>query len=174
MSDETEAGTVVLPTAVVGRRVAAWAIDVMLTWAAVLAVLVALGDSFERPGDDTGLDVGRFGSDTAVFFRSTVAVIHAWEWAVAFAVATVVAVVVFVLLPGRRGWSPGSLAADLRLVDGEGATPGVRRALVRTLGWIIDALPGIPLVGFAAMRFSRDHQRVGDRFARSYVVDKRF
>jgi uncharacterized RDD family membrane protein YckC len=172
---EAEAGDdLVDPTDVVGRRVAGWLVDATLVAASALVVLVMLGDSFERPGSGVGLELRQVGSDTAIFFRSTVAVIHTWEWLVTAAVAGLVAVLMLVVLPGRRGWTPGLLAADLRLVDEEGERTGVRRALVRFGGWLIDLLPGVPLVGFAAMRVGRHHQRVGDRMAHTYVVDAAF
>ena len=79
-----------------------------------------------------------------------------------------------VVLPGRRGWTPGLLAAELRLVDGAGGRVGFRPALVRFVGWLIDILPGVPLVGLLAMRFGRHHQRIGDRMAHTYVVDRAF
>ena len=162
------------PTAVVGRRMAGWLIDVAIVTGIVLIVLLLLGDSFERPGSDTDLELRRVGSDTAVFFRSTVAVVHAWEWAAAATVGMVSGLVLLIALPGRRGWTPGLLAAELRLVDGAGGRVGFRPALVRFVGWLIDILPGIPLVGLLAMRFGRHHQRIGDRMAHTYVVDRAF
>jgi hypothetical protein len=161
------------PTAVVGRRIAGWMVDVAIVVVAVTLALVALGDSFQRPGPSTSLDVRFIDGDTAIFFRSTVAVVHAWEWAVAGGAAVLVVLIGMIILPGRRGWSPGLLAADLRLVGPDGHRVGVRRALVRFIGWIVDALPGVPLVGYIAMRTGRHHQRVGDRMARTFVVDHR-
>ena len=162
------------PTGVVGRRMAGWLVDAALICIAVLAVLLLLGDSYQRPGTATDLDVGQFGSDTAIFFRSTVAVVHLWEWAVAAAVCVGCALLLFVLLPARRGWTPGLLAAELRLVDGEGRRARPRQAFVRLVAWIIDIIPGVPVVGLVAMQLGRHHQRVGDRLARTYVVDRAY
>ena len=50
---------------------------------------------------------------------------------------------------------------------------GLLRALVRTVAWVIDILPGLPLVAYGSARMTRRHQRVGDLLARTYVVDKR-
>jgi uncharacterized RDD family membrane protein YckC len=172
--EHPDAGELIDPTAVVGRRMAGWLIDTALVVAVFVLVLVVLGDSFERPGTDTDLEIRRFGSDTAVLFRSTVAVVHTWEWLVAGAAAAVTTLLLLVALPARRGWTPGLLAAELRLVDIEGASVGLRAAFVRFVGWIIDILPGVPLVGLAAMRFGQHHQRVGDRMAHTYVVDRAF
>ena len=88
----------------------------------------------------------------------------------AFAVAVLV---LLVLLPGRKGWSPGYLAADLRLQRRGGERAGIGRALVRTIAWVIDILPGLPLVAYTSASLTRRHQRVGDLLARTYVVDKR-
>jgi uncharacterized RDD family membrane protein YckC len=162
------------PTEVVGRRMAGWLVDVAVITGTVLIVLLLLGDSFERPGSDTGLDLRRFGSDTAIFFRSTVAVVHAWELLAAAGAGAFATFLLLVVLPARRGWTPGLLAAELRLVDREGGPVGLRSASVRFVGWVIDILPGVPLVGLLAMRFGRHHQRVGDRLAHTYVVDRAF
>jgi uncharacterized RDD family membrane protein YckC len=162
------------PTAVVGRRMAGWLLDLALVVGTVLAVLLALGDSFERPDQATDLDLRFVDGDTAVFFRSTVAVVHGWEWVVAGVAAAVVGFTFLVVLPATRGWTPGLLAAELRLVDADGGRPGLRRSVVRTAGWLLDVLPGVPLVGLGAMRFGRHHQRVGDRLAGTYVVDRSF
>ena len=78
-----------------------------------------------------------------------------------------------VILPGRRGWTPGHLAADLRIVRRDGSRAGIFRALVRTVAWVIDIIPGLPLVAYGSARLTRRHQRVGDLLARTYVVDKR-
>lgn len=172
MADAEAEAELIDPTDVVGRRMAGWLVDVALVVGTVLVVVLVLGDSFERPGPDTDLDFRRVGSDSAIFFRSTVAVVHAWEWLVAAGAGVLSALILLVLLPSWRGWSPGLLAAELRLVDREGAPVGLRAAMVRLVGWVIDILPGVPLVGLAAMRFGRHHQRIGDRLAHTYVVDR--
>jgi uncharacterized RDD family membrane protein YckC len=172
--DDDDGSVLVDPTDVVGRRMAGWLIDLAIVAGTVLVVLLLLGDSFERPGPDTGLDVRRVGSDTAIFLRSTVAVVHAWEWLVAAGVGALAAFLLLILLPARRGWTPGLLAAELRLVDGEGAEVGLRQSIVRFVGWVIDILPGVPVVGLVAMRFGSLHQRLGDRLAHTYVVDRAF
>jgi hypothetical protein len=77
------------------------------------------------------------------------------------------------VLPCRWGWSPGFLAADIRVVHaGDGYPPGLARALLRTLLWIVDGLPGIPIVAYVSARRTRLHQRVGDIAANTVVIEK--
>lgn len=160
-------------TAVVARRGGAWFIDVVLCGlaAALPALLLADAYALDRPGG--GLELEWNDGDLGVFVRDTVVVLRPAELAVTLGALAVAVLFLLVLLPGRRGWSPGKLAADLRLVRHSGDRAGAGRALVRTLAWVIDLIPGIPLVAYASARLTRRHQRVGDLLARTYVVDKR-
>lgn len=157
-------------TDVIGRRMGAWIINVGLLALAVLVPMVLLADSYTVPGLDRGPELDWIDGDLAVFFRSSVLILHTSELALALAAALVVAVPAFILWPGRHGWSPGHLAADLRVIDADGDPPGPGRALARTLAWVIDILPGVPLVGLVTMRTTAEHQRVGDLVAGTRVV----
>ena len=162
------------PTAVVARRGGAWFIDGVLCGLAAAVPALLLADAYElnRPGD--GLDVERHGQDVAVFVRDTVIVLRQSEVAITLGAFALAVLVFLVLLPGRRGWSPGYLAADVRLVKRDGERAGIFRALVRTLAWVIDGIPWpLPLVAYVSAVSTRRHQRVGDLLARTYVVDKR-
>lgn len=57
-------------------------------------------------------------------------------------------------------------------MNADGDRPGILRALLRTLCWVVDILPGIPLVAYGVAGQSHRHQRIGDHLARTYVVDK--
>ena len=161
------------PTAVVARRGGAWFIDVILTAlaAAVPALVLADAYSLNRPSD--GFEVERHAGEVGLFLFDTVVVLRNAELAITLGAFALAVLLVLVVLPGRRGWSPGYLAADLRLVRADGSHAGVGRALLRTLAWLVDGLPGLPLVGYAVARTTRRHQRLGDLLARTYVVDKR-
>jgi uncharacterized RDD family membrane protein YckC len=161
------------PTAVVARRVGAWLVDAVLIGlcAALPALLLADAYSLDRP--DGGLDVEWHDGDLGVFIRDTVVVLRPLEWQITLGALVLGVLVLLVVLPARRGWSPGYLAGDLRLVRRDGSRSGLVKALVRTVAWVIDILPGIPLVAYGSARLTRRHQRVGDLLARTYVVDKR-
>jgi uncharacterized RDD family membrane protein YckC len=157
---------------VLGRRAGAWFIDVVLCGLAAAVPALVLGDAYalDRAGD--GLSFEWHDGDAGIFVRDTVIVLRQWELLVIAGAALLAVLVVFVAVPGRRGSSPGKLAADLRVVNADGNRPGLFRALVRTLCWVVDILPGIPLVAYGVAGQSRRHQRIGDHLARTYVVDK--
>ena len=161
------------PTAVVARRGGAWFIDLVLCGlaAAVPALLLADAYSLDRAGG--GLELEWHDGDLGVFVRDTAIVLRQSELLMVLGALLAAVLFLIVLLPARRGWTPGHLAADLRIVRRDGSRTGVLRAFVRTVAWVIDILPGLPLVAYGSARLTRHHQRVGDLLARTYVVDKR-
>ena len=60
----------------------------------------------------------------------------------------------------------------MKIVDAQGNKPGLTKSLVRNLLRIVDALPGIYLVGIIAVASSSTKQRVGDKVAGTFVVAK--
>ena len=161
------------PTAVVARRGGAWFIDGVLCALAGAIPALLLADAFELNRTANGFDLERHGDDIAVFLRDTVIVLTTSELAITLGAFAAAVLLFLVVLPGRRGWSPGYLAADVRLVRRDGERAGMGRALVRTVAWVVDILPGIPLVAYGSARLTKRHQRVGDLLARTYVLDKR-
>ncbi|HYF45180.1 MAG TPA: RDD family protein, partial [Acidimicrobiales bacterium] len=156
------------PTAVVARRGGAWFIDAVLCSLAGAVPALLLADAYVLNRAENGFDVERHGSDIAFFLRDTVVVLRRTELAITAGSFLVAVLILLVALPGRRGWSPGHLAADLRVVRGNGARIGLGRAFLRTMAWIVDLLPGVPLVAYVVARTTRRHQRVGDLLAKSY------
>jgi uncharacterized RDD family membrane protein YckC len=79
------------------------------------------------------------------------------------------AVVLWVILPGLRGTSPGHAALGLRIVNAEGQPPGFLRGLARGFFlWLID----VSIVGLIVAAVTQRNQRVGDLVASTYVIDK--
>jgi uncharacterized RDD family membrane protein YckC len=67
------------------------------------------------------------------------------------------------------GQTLGKMAAGIKVVtDGSGSPLDLGRAIVRTVVWVILAVPAG--LGFLTALFSRDHRGLHDRFARSRVV----
>ena len=166
------------PTAVMGRRILAWVLDLLLYGALVLAVYALLAARVDIPSG-FGLDAceslrlqdpdgaaGCLELGDRAYVTSTVDNI----------VQTLVSfgyLVFFVVLQGITGGSPGKLLTGLRVVNEDGQIAGVGRSLVRTLLWIVDAAPWcIPLVGFIVGLTSTGHRRVGDIAAKTYVVGR--
>ena len=160
-------------TEVVGRRVGAWLIDVVLVVAVLVVATALLGDQFTVDVLDEDPSIEWIDGDLAAFVSSTVFVLDTTDLIIAGGLTLLTALLVFVILPGRWGLSPGRWAATIRVVGPDDAPIGIGRALLRNAAWVVDGLPGIPVVGYATMQFTRHHRRVGDLLAGSRVVDAR-
>jgi uncharacterized RDD family membrane protein YckC len=138
---------VVDPTDVLWRRTGAFVLDAALTTAIAAVVGVLFGWLF-----------------------------GAWVGVLAYLVAGLAWwLFITVAVQGQRGATPGKSLTGLRVVDADGRTIGTNQALARTLLWPVDGFPYVvPATAFAASMSSRSGQRVGDRVARTWVVDKDF
>lgn len=82
---------------------------------------------------------------------------------------------VYVFIPGYSGTSPGKRLLGLKVVTIDGGVVGVAHAALRTGVGVIDFVPGIVpwLLGGQLAQRSPWHQRLGDRAARTAVIDAR-
>jgi uncharacterized RDD family membrane protein YckC len=177
------------PTAVMGRRIGAFLVDLLvgvalfaaLSWLTVDSVVVQGNvcpadrgpGSFDNSGPPTneicvtdgGLVFFDNGESTIVDLDSSVGLDLAL---LAFGVG------VFVVLQGVTGATPGKAAFGVRTVNAAGSRPGIGRALVRWLLWIVDWFPYccVPVVGGIAALTTKGHRRIGDMAAGTYVVGK--
>jgi uncharacterized RDD family membrane protein YckC len=152
------------PTKVVGRRVAAYLIDSLLYSLLVTGLWFAFTGRLDK---DTSAGGGFVIGDTRYAFTSSS---NRAIWVVLIAV---LALLIFVILPGIRGWSPGKAATGIRLVGADGRPPGVPRAVIRYVMLLfVDGFPYVipNLVGFVVALVSEGNQRVGDMVARTWVV----
>jgi hypothetical protein len=77
----------------------------------------------------------------------------------------------FVVLQGLTGFTPGKLLTGIRNVREDGRAPGILKAFVRWILWIVDGFPYIfPLVGLITALSTPGHRRVGDMAAKTFVV----
>jgi len=153
------------PTNIVGRRVAAFVIDLLLAW--IVAGLLFFAFADKVPGYLDFSDAS--GAHTEVTFGNTQYVVHGgtfWLWAglVAFVVVDIA-----VILEGLTGATPGKAILGIRVVREDGQWPGMLKAFLRLVGWIVDGF-FCYLVGFVVALTSRRHQRVGDLMASTFVV----
>lgn len=81
---------------------------------------------------------------------------------------TVVHVAYFVVTQRSGGQSPGKRLANIRVVDAMGRTPDSAALVRRTVPLIIEYFYVIAFIG---MMSSRYRQRLGDRWAHTYVVE---
>lgn len=170
------------PTAVVGARIGAWVIDLVIYLALVFAFSAATGgveavtytaldrESAERICDNWEETHDGFcfvGEDADGFTAQTVQ--NGYEGLIFWAGH----LVAYSVIQGLAGGSLGKLAVGLRVVDDQGQVVGVGRSLVRTVAWILDALTcGLPVIGGVLMVSTKGHRRLGDMIAGTYVVKK--
>jgi uncharacterized RDD family membrane protein YckC len=175
------------PTKVMGRRVGAFIIDLIIGLALLAGVSRATveGVVFEDVNlcaneDAAQLSENEFESCTisdnrfAVFSNDETLVINLDDtWWVDLA-ALIYGLMVLVGIQGLTGATPGKAVVGIRTVNAAGQKPGIGRALVRWVLWIVDWFPYccLPLVGGIAALSSKGHKRVGDMVAKTYVIDR--
>jgi len=164
------------PTAVVGRRVGAWVVDSVIVLAPAVALFTSnLEYLEERNLDQSGVDFCEafmdqeqgicFDAGDRVYFSD----VPVAPWLVALGMS----ILIYVVIQGLRGWTPGKLLFGIRTVAGDGQPPGIGRAIIRWVLFIIDGLCA-GLVGFIVMLTSKGHRRVGDMAAQTYVVGSQY
>ncbi len=173
------------PTAVFGRRVLAALIDAALILIPVIMLVTASFEYLDARGLEvngepaTGeefcdqvlerngvcADLSEIDSVERVYFSDgdgdgSATLLY---WGATFAM--------LVVLQGFTGWTVGKLVTGIRVVREDGRPPGVVKALVRWLLWVVDAFPYfLPLVGFIVGLTTVGHRRVGDMAAKTFVV----
>jgi hypothetical protein len=162
------------PTAVFGRRVAASLIDGVVVVGPGLALVSSqfeyreIGDNgpsgteyCDRYIDQVGGFCTNFG-DTVYYADDA--------GGPADLVLLGLALAMFVVLQGLTGWTVGKRLLGLRCVRADGRPPGIGKALLRWVLWLVDGLPCFGLVGFITGLSTVGHRRVGDMAAGTFVV----
>ena len=162
----------------VGRRVAAHLLDVVTLTALQLAVFFAVAEKGQALGDGP---TGAYESQGFTAEADATAQITLGDdrWFLdggpaALYIFAVLALwtLVYGVLQGRTGQTPGKKLLGLRIVGADGGPPGIGAALLRSIMWIVDAFPYfIPwLTGFITASKGPEHRRLGDRTAGTWVV----
>jgi uncharacterized RDD family membrane protein YckC len=154
------------PTRVITRRVVAFLVDALLI--AVLPVLTVLviGHSRSVHACPQHLAPGY----SCFVWKETGAVIENRSLLWFLGLLVVLYVVVFVVVQGLTGASPGKSLLGIRVVDHHGDRPGFVRSAVRAVGWVVDAITLVFPVALWSAWFSPGHRRVGDFLAGTFVV----
>jgi uncharacterized RDD family membrane protein YckC len=170
------------PTKVVGRRVLACVLDAFLVIVPAILLLTASFEYLEV--DDLG---GRTGEQFCDDYLDEVggACINAEDIddrvyfsddsnLTATGVYWIANFLILVVLQGLTGWSPGKLVTGLRVVKEDGGRPGIGKAGLRWLLWLVDGFPYVipGLTGFIVALSTPGHRRVGDMAARTFVVKR--
>jgi serine/threonine protein kinase/uncharacterized RDD family membrane protein YckC len=170
------------PTAVMGRRVFAALMDgfVVLGLTAIFYVgaVVARYDQVpvpsgaSGPGDACDVLLDQSYSSCVTIGRE-VYVSTAGPVAITPLVA-LAGLLVFVLFQGLTGATFGKLLTGLRVVGPDGRRPGLLRAFLRTVLWIVDGFPWlVPILGWLVAINTTRHRRLGDIVAGTVVVRRR-
>lgn len=170
------------PTRVLARRTLAWILDVLLFDAAFLATIVVFGQRFTGTAIAAEPAGFRFESgDATLWFPKdvpglgdSVLVVPGDKFWLAVALFWVVLLLDWVLVQGLSGVTFGKALTGVRCVTRTRHKPGIGRALLRTLLWVIDLIQIVLPLGFILATFTKGHRRVGDMAAGTFVVDRRF
>ncbi len=159
------------PTEVIGRRISAYIIDLLLILGVGVAIFAALkSNSYTGAPNDACQQLRDAGySDPCVQFGSHVYTWTGGRFALAIGLTALAGLVNQVLLQGMTGASVGKMMLGLRVVNGPGQVCGIGRAFVRWLFLIVDQAFCF-LVGLITMLVTHPHRRVGDMVAGTYVV----
>jgi uncharacterized RDD family membrane protein YckC len=151
-------------THVLGRRVVAHLLDFAIVFGVAVAVFWLVGDKEPVPvGSGAWLEL-HSGETSRSLEGGAAALFMAGFLAWLF--------LIYGLMQGRTGRTPGKAITGIRVVDASDGPPGIGRSLARTALWIADGFPYfIPwLTGFVLAVVSSDRRRVGDRAAETWVV----
>jgi len=151
---------------VTGRRIGAAFIDLGLYVALCFGIFFLMADSTDGSVllDSTNIHL-QLGETTWYVEGGRAALVYLLDLLAGLAL--------FGLLPGLTGWTPGKLITGLRVVRADRERAGMGRSLARPFLWIADGFPYfIPgLVGFILILSTKEHRRVADYVAGTYVVD---
>ncbi len=157
------------PTAVMGKRIGAFVIDLVIAWAVAIGLFFAFSDTTSTPFDPCGFDE----SPALCFFADgTVRFAEGGDAAAIVLISMGVWLILNWVVPSFAGGSPGKLAVGLRVVDKDsGQVAGAGKHLVRALFLVLDQLPFF-LIGLITSVSTKGHRRVGDMVASTLVIDK--
>ncbi len=131
-----------LRLASVGRRVAAYAIDIVVLVIIAVIVVLLLGIDAEDPSTQN-------------------------QQIVIYAVVTLI---YFTVCEALVSQTPGKRLVGIKVVMLDGSSIGWKQSAIRNLMRIVDSLPALYIVGLIVMSRSDQLQRLGDKAAGTVVV----
>jgi uncharacterized RDD family membrane protein YckC len=133
---------------VLGRRISAALVDLVLLIALFVVLALTIGDSTTNDGS---VSLALHGGAGAVYFA--------------------LVVLYYFVLEAAIGQTVGKLLLGLRVLRADGSRPSVARVALRTVLRIVDWLPFLYLVGFITMMATgRRRLRLGDLAAKTIVT----
>jgi uncharacterized RDD family membrane protein YckC len=167
------------PTAVIGRRIGAWVVDLLL-YALIMAFvaptplspLAEYFDTDENPGVTCEQVQDLEDVSSCVEIGDRLYFTETGDALIQFAVFVLV-VLLYSALQGATGVTPGKALFGVKVVDEQGGRPGFGKSILRTVLWAVDGAPWcLPLVGLITGLTTKGHRRVGDMAAKTFVVGK--
>lgn len=129
-------------SAVLGRRVAATVIDLIIYWVVAISLIVG----------------GFYLAEVAAPFIFLLFLLLPWT-------------AVWYLMEGWNGQTPGKALTGIVVVSDDGSPCTMKKSFIRNILWIADAEPFAPIIMLAYIAFFTDqNQRVGDMVANTVVV----
>jgi uncharacterized RDD family membrane protein YckC len=154
------------PTQVITRRAVALLVDAFLIAVLPLLTVVVVGHATTVHACPDHLAPGR----SCLVWRGNGVVVENRSIIIFLVVLALAYVLVFVVVQGRTGASPGKSLLGIRVIDRRGAKPGFGRSAVRALAWVIDGISLLVPIALWSAWFTAGHRRVGDHLAGTYVV----
>jgi uncharacterized RDD family membrane protein YckC len=169
------------PTAVIGRRIVAYLIDIFVAVVLFVVVFAIVAASDERSSAfeaEAVCDIlnGTDSGYTCINADTTVILVEDADLTTLVLVVGIYFLATQLILPALTGFTPGKAIVGLRIVDKETfEKAGFGKNLVRWLLWFVDSAPWFfPLVGLITGLSSNGHRRVGDMAASTLVIDKKW
>jgi uncharacterized RDD family membrane protein YckC len=142
---------------VVGRRIVAALIDVLILAVVFIIMSALFGDT------ETGRRETASGERTGVWVSLT-----GWP----FVLYALIVLGYYLVLEATLRQTAGKLVMGLEVVSADGAPLTAGRVFLRTILRLVDGLPFLYLVGLITIAASKDQQRIGDMAAKTLVVRK--
>lgn len=164
------------PTAVIGRRVVAYIIDLVVPTALFFILFAATATSVDKQNTifegRNICDLLRNSSNASVCFEgnNTAFTLKGGEAALVILVPLLVGLANWVFVQSATGASVGKMITGLRVVDANGEPAGIGRNLLRWVFLLIDGICGV--LGLVVAAVTTPHRRVGDFVAGTYVVQR--
>jgi len=77
----------------------------------------------------------------------------------------------FILLEGTRGVTIGKFVCRIKVIDQNGNKCNIKKSVIRNLFRLVDGI-ALYLVGTISIVISNKRQRLGDKFAGTFIVEK--
>lgn len=85
-------------------------------------------------------------------------------------VFSVLFLVLYIVMEGLWGVTPGKKLIGIKVIGQNGGVPGIVPSLIRNVLRIVDALPTLYIIGIVLIATNDHNQRLGDMIANTYVV----